>query len=87
MISDEYPEINVVGPQTLGNTSASFYLYVGNVDVVLERALAAGATSLRPVADQGYGDRNGVVRDPIGHRWMVATRLPEGSPVGEAQAV
>jgi PhnB protein len=85
MISDEYPEINVVGPQSLGNTSVSFYLYVDDVDAVCERAVAAGAISLHPVADQGYGDRRGIVRDPFGHRWMVATSISELAPAGEAQ--
>lgn len=85
MLSDEYPEIDVVGPQSLGNTSVTFYLYVKNVDEIVEQAQAAGATLLRPVADQSYGDRNGIIKDPFGHRWMIATRLAESAYTNEAR--
>jgi PhnB protein len=79
MISDEYPEMQVYGPQTLGSP-VTLHLYVADVDAVVERALAAGATLLRPVADQFYGDRGGKLRDPFGHQWWLATHTEDVSP-------
>jgi len=55
-------------------------LYVPNVDDVFKRAVAAGAKELRPVADQFYGDRLGVLEDPFGHVWTIATHVEDVSP-------
>ena len=51
---------------------SAFYLYVGDADVVYERALAAGAKSLWPPSDQPYGDRTGGVEDAMGNQWFIA---------------
>ncbi|MDE0701099.1 MAG: VOC family protein [Acidimicrobiaceae bacterium] len=77
MISDEYAEIGVVGPKTLGGTAVSLNVYVEDVDATFAAALAAGATELRPVSEQFYGDRAGQFLDPWGHRWGVASRVEE----------
>ena len=77
MISDEYAEIGVVGPKTLGGTAVSLNVYVEDVDATFAAALAAGATELRPVSKQFYGDRAGQFLDPWGHRWGVATRVED----------
>jgi PhnB protein len=79
MVSDEWPDGGVFSPQTLGGSAVTIHLYVGNVDAVAKRALAAGATELRAVADQPYGDRAGTFRDPYGHRWMISSRVEEVS--------
>ncbi len=73
-VSDEYPEIGVRSPQTVGGTTFALYIYVDDVDSVTEQAVAAGATPLREVQDEPDGDRRGRLRDPFGHEWMVATR-------------
>ncbi len=73
MLSDEYPDIDVVSPTTLGGTPVALHLEVGDVDVVHAQAVAAGATTLREPADQFHGNRNAVIRDPFGHRWMIST--------------
>jgi PhnB protein len=73
MISDEYPEMGARSPKTLGGTPVSIYLYVDDVDAVAGRALAAGAKAVRPVEDKFYGDRAGMLEDPFGHTWHVAT--------------
>ena len=78
-LSDEYHELGVDSPRTLGGTSFAIHLVVPNVDALFERAVAAGSTALMPVEDQPYGLRSGVVVDPYGHRWMIAT--PIGTPV------
>lgn len=79
-LADEYPEYNVVGPQSLGGSPVVIQLYVEDVDAVVARAVAAGATVLQPVSDQFYGDRSGKVKDPFGHVWIFATRKEEVSP-------
>jgi PhnB protein len=79
MISDEWPEGGVFSPQTLGGSPVSVHLYVADVDELTRRALAAGATEVRPVADQPYGDRSGTIRDPFGHRWMLSTKQEDVS--------
>src|SRR5438552_914270 len=79
MIADEYPEMDVRSPQSLGGSPVTIHLYVEDVDAVASRAVAAGAKLLRPVADQFYGDRSGRLSDPFGHRWMIATRKEDVS--------
>ena len=77
MVSDEYPEMGVVGPKTLGGTPTSMNVYVEDSDAIFAAALAAGAAELRPVEDQFYGDRSGQFEDPWGHRWGVATHIED----------
>ena len=79
MLADEFPEMNIFGPQTLGGTSTYFLLYVEDVDAVFNRAVTAGARVDKPVQDQVYGDRNGTIVDPFGHKWTVATHIEEVS--------
>jgi PhnB protein len=80
MLSDEYPEMDIVGPKTVGGTGSAIYVYVDDVDDTFERAVQHGAKSLRPVSDQFYGDRTGQFEDPFGHRWGVATHIEDVSP-------
>jgi len=80
MIADEFPETGQLGPRKVGGTPVTVSVYVEDVDTVFARALEAGATELRPVADQFYGDRLGVFEDPFGHHWSVATRVEDVPP-------
>jgi PhnB protein len=73
MLADEHPEIGALSPETIDGSPVSLHLYVEDVDAVVARAIAAGATLTRAVADQFYGDRVGGVTDPFGHRWFIAT--------------
>jgi PhnB protein len=77
MLSDEYPELDALGPQSRGGSTVGIHLYVENVDEVVARAVAEGATSVRPVKDEFYGDRSGKLVDPFGHVWYVSTRKQE----------
>jgi PhnB protein len=79
-LSDEFPEMDVRGPASIGGSPVTLSLYVNDVDAVAARAVAAGATLLRPVADQFYGDRGGKLRDPFGHVWWLATHIEDVSP-------
>ena len=77
MLADEYPDMGHRSPASLGGTPVSMLVYVENVDQVVAQALAAGAKELRPVADQFYGDRVGMVADPFGHVWSIATHVED----------
>jgi PhnB protein len=85
MLADEHPEMQFVGPKKVGGTPVTLSLYVEAVDEVFARALRAGAKSVRPVADQFYGDRTGQFEDPFGHRWSVATHVEDVSPAEMAK--
>jgi PhnB protein len=80
MLSDEYPEMQVVSPQTLGGTSVTIMIYFNDVDALAKQAVAAGAKLVRPVEDQFYGERSGKLEDPFGHWWSVATRTEDMTP-------
>jgi PhnB protein len=80
MLSDEYPPMDFLGPQSRGGTTVHLHVYVKGVDSVIERAVAAGAKVLRPVANQFYGDRTGSVQDPFGHVWHIATHVEDVPP-------
>lgn len=73
MMADEFEEWGNRGPRALGGASSAIMLYVEDVDEVFARALEAGATEIMPVQDQFYGDRSGMLEDPFGHVWTIAT--------------
>jgi PhnB protein len=80
MLADEYPDFGALSPVTIGGSPVRLHLYVEDADAVVAKAVAAGATLLRPVNDQFYGDRSGAVSDPFGHHWHIATRRETLSP-------
>ena len=80
MLADEFPDMDVHGPKTVGGTPVTLHVYVDDVDAVFDAALAAGAISLSPVENQFYGDRTGQFEDPFGHRWSVATHVEDVPP-------
>lgn len=71
-LADEYPEMDIVGPATRGGTTVSLSLEVVDVDHSHDRAVGAGATSVRAPSDQGHGNRTATITDPFGHRWMLS---------------
>jgi PhnB protein len=79
MLADEHPEMGYRGPQALGGTPVSILLYVPDVDALVNQAVAAGATVLRPLQDQLYGDRTATLADPFGHVWTIATHKEDVS--------
>ena len=80
MLSDEYPEMDVRSPETIGGSPVMMHLYVEDVDATFAQAVAAGAKVVRPLEDQFYGDRTGGVTDPFGHAWHIATHKEDVSP-------
>lgn len=77
MLADEYPDMDFRSPKHYGGSPIGIHLYVDDVDATVNRAIAAGAHLLKQVSDQFYGDRNGAVQDPYGHRWYVSTHIED----------
>ncbi len=80
MLADEFPEMGILAPGSIGGSPVSLSVYVEDVDTVFRRALEAGAHELRPIENQFYGDRSGQFVDPFGHRWTVATHMEDVPP-------
>lgn len=80
MLADEFPEMEAHAPEHYGGSPVSLLVYVPNADEVFFKALDAGATLKRPLVDQFYGDRSGMIVDPFGHTWSIATHIEDVSP-------
>ncbi|MFO1083747.1 MAG: VOC family protein [Reyranellaceae bacterium] len=80
MLNDEYPDFGARSPAATGGSPVAFHIKVGDADKAVERAVAAGATVVRPVQDQFYGDRSGMVACPFGYRWFLAATKEAVSP-------
>jgi PhnB protein len=79
MLADEFPEMGVLSPATLGGPSCSLVVCVDDVDAAFARAVDAGATVERPLTDEPHG-RGGWLRDPFGHRWHLMRPDPAFDP-------
>ncbi len=79
MLADQFPDMDHLGPKARGGTTASFLIYVDDVDSAFETAIEAGGSQKRPVEDQFYGDRAGTLEDPFGHQWTLATHVEDVS--------
>ena len=79
MLADESPDRGAVAPRAEQGHSVSFLVYVPDVDAAFKRAIDAGATQLRAVENQFYGDRAGTLKDPFGHQWTLATHVEDVS--------
>lgn len=80
MLADACPDLGNQSPKSLGGNGSSLMIYVGDADAVFAQAIKAGATEVMPVKDQFYGDRSGMVEDPFGHRWTIATHVEDVPP-------
>jgi PhnB protein len=80
MLADEYPDFGALSPDTLGGSPVKLHLDVDDVDAVVERAVRHGATLARPIREEFYGSRTGMVVDPYGYSWFIATRTEDVSP-------
>ena len=81
MLSDECPEMSRIrSPRTLGGSSVGMHIYVENVDAAIAQAAFAGAQVLSSPENHFYGDRGGVVCDPYGHVWLLATHIEDVPP-------
>ena len=80
MMGDENPHDPTKSVETMGGSPVSFYLYLQNVDEAFKVAVDAGAEVRKPVEDTFWGDRMGIVQDPFGHSWSLATHTRDLSP-------
>ncbi len=80
MLADENPEGGIRGPRSLGGTSFAIHLHVADVDEAFAQAIEAGASVLRPLQDQFYGERSGTLRDPFDHEWLIGGHLETLTP-------
>ena len=74
MLADQFPDFGAHAPAHYGGSPVSLHLYIADADATVARAVEAGATIVRAVENQFYGDRLGTIKDPFGHIWHVATR-------------
>jgi uncharacterized glyoxalase superfamily protein PhnB len=79
-LNDEFPEMGASSPPALKGTPVTMHLFVEDCDAVFEKAVKAGATVAMPLADQFWGDRYGLLVDPFGHRWAIASHLKDMTP-------
>ena len=80
MMGDEFPQMGTRSPTTVGGTSTTIHLYVEDADKVYNQAIKAGATPTMPLMDAFWGDRYGMIVDPFGHSWGIATHQKDVSP-------
>lgn len=75
MLADEFPELDVLSPVSVGGTATVLHLYTNDVDALWKRAVEAGAEVRQPLQDVFWGERYGQITDPFGHRWGLAQHL------------
>jgi PhnB protein len=80
MLMEENKDWGALGPKMLGGSAVTIHLYVRDVDAVFAKAVAEGGTAKMPPADMFWGDRYGVLTDPFGHSWSVATHVKDVTP-------
>ncbi len=82
IVEDASPYMGTKAPPSAGldGSPVFLFIYVEDVDAVIERAVKLGATIKRPAQDQFYGDRDGFIIDPFGHGWTVATHVEDVAP-------
>jgi len=80
MLNDEFPEMGGLSPLSTGGAGVTIHIYTENVDAAFNRAVSAGAQVKMPLMDQFWGDRYGIVGDPFGHSWSLATHIKDLSP-------
>ena len=87
MLANENAQFGMLGPLALKGSPVIIHLYVEDADAFVAKAAAAGAKVTMPVADTFWGDRYGVVEDPYGHRWSIATHTRDVTPAEMQQAM
>lgn len=85
MLADEFAECGSAGPKTLKGSPVTIHLYVDNADGVFAQAIKSGAKAKMPLDNMFWGDRYGIVEDPFGHYWAIATHVRDVS-LDEIQA-
>ena len=77
MLADEHPDFGALSPPTIGGSPVSFHIVVTDADAAVARAVEAGGTLLRPLQEEFYGMRSGMVADPFGYKWFIAHEVEQ----------
>ncbi len=78
VVQSEFPDVVASrSPGPDGSSPVVIFVYVADVDLAVERAVALGAQVLLPAQNQFWGDRTARIMDPSGHVWTVASRIEE----------
>ncbi|HEY2514044.1 MAG TPA: VOC family protein [Polyangiaceae bacterium] len=80
MVSEEFPELGITGPETVGGTTFSLHLHVDDADALIAGATKAGARVVREPQNHFYGERSGSIRDPFGHEWIIGHSIEKVEP-------
>lgn len=80
MLSDEYPEYGMLAPTDDRAIAAVLHIHCDDVDQLLQQAVEAGASIVRPLTDKFYGERTATVRDPFGHEWLLGQQIEALTP-------
>jgi PhnB protein len=86
MVADEFPEFGILSPLAIGGTAVVLHLFTDDAERAWSQAVEAGAEIVHPLADQFWGDRQGQLRDPFGHKWNLAQHLRDVSADEQAEA-
>jgi uncharacterized glyoxalase superfamily protein PhnB len=79
-LNDEFPEMGAFSPLASQSSPVTIHLFAEDADKQFQQALAAGAEVMMPIGDQFWGDRYGIVKDPSGHQWSIATHKEDLTP-------
>jgi PhnB protein len=79
-LNDEFPEMGALSPLGTNGTAVTLHLAVEDADKQFQQALTAGAEVVMPLADQFWGDRYGIVKDPSGHNWSIGSHIEDLTP-------
>src|SRR5512133_677987 len=85
-LADEFPELGVLSPHAIGGTPVVLHLSTDKVETLWRRARDAGAQVIHPLEDQFWGNRQGQIVDPFGHRWNLSQPLRDVPPDEVARA-
>ena len=80
MLNDEFPEMGAVSPFGTKSSPVTLHLFVEDADKQFAQAVSAGAEVVMPLDDQFWGDRYGIVKDPSGHQWSIASHKEDLTP-------
>jgi len=79
-LNDEFPDMGARSPLAFKGSPVTIHLSVEDADKQFQQALAAGAEVVMPLADQFWGDRYGVLKDPSGHMWSIGAHMEDLTP-------
>jgi PhnB protein len=79
MLADEFPDMGIKSPKSIGGSPVNICLYVEDVDATFEAAVSGGAKALQNLENKFYGDRAGQIEDPYGHIWSLMTHVEDVS--------